>query len=278
MKENIFSPFSVSMCVYEKDNPNWFKEAINSILNQTVLPQEIVLVVDGPVPKELDNIICEFETNKLFNVVRLKENQGHGIARRYGLEKCKNDIVALMDSDDICVHDRFEQQLSIINNQNIDIIGGDIAEFIDNPANIVGYRVLPCHDKELKEYAKSRCPFNQMTVMFKKRSVEKAGGYLDWYCNEDYYLWIRMIQHNFTMANTGTVLVNMRVGNDLYQRRGGWKYFKSEAKLQHYMLKNEMISIFRYFMNINKRLIVQVLLPNKMRSWVYQNFARKKRK
>lgn len=267
--------FSVSMCVYGKDHPEWFKIAVESVLNQSAKPSEIVLVVDGPVPPELDAVIRKYECNDIFTIIRFAENQGHGNARRAGLEACKNELVALMDADDICVETRFEQQLKMFKDSNADIIGGNISEFIDFKDNVVAYRNVPISDEAIKRYIKKRCPFNQMTVMFRKSVVQKAGGYIDWYCNEDYYLWIRMAQNNCVMANTGTILVHARVGKDMYSRRGGKKYFASEARLQKYMFDNNVIGLTTYITNVCKRFIVQMLLPNRVRGWVFQKFARK---
>jgi hypothetical protein len=115
-----------------------------------------------------------------------------------------------------------------------------------------------------------------MTVMYKKSAVENAGGYLDWFWNEDYYLWIRMLEKNSVFANTGTVLVNVRTGRDMYRRRGGMKYFKSEARLQRYMLQKHIIGVGTYCSNWTKRFIVQVLLPNRIRGWVFRRLARSK--
>ena len=121
---------------------------------------------------------------------------------------------------------------------------------------------------------KKRCPFSQMSVMLKKSDVQAVGGYIDWYCEEDYYLWVRMAQAGMKFANIEDLLVNVRVGLDMYNRRGGLRYFKSEAKLQKYMLKNKIIGLPTYLVNVTKRLIVQVLLPNRVRGWVYRAFAR----
>lgn len=266
--------FSVAMCVYGGDNAEHFSRAVDSILNQTYLPDEVVLVVDGPVPDLLDEIICKYEEKAFFNVIRFEENQGHGNARRAGLIACRNDVVALMDADDISLPNRFEEQIKYLEQDKIDIVGGNISEFIGDENNIVAYRKVPLTDSEIKEYMKKRCPFNQMTVMFRKAIYEKAGGYIDWYCDEDYYLWLRMMQKGAVFANTGSILVNVRVGADMYRRRGGIKYFKSEAKLQKYMFDNKIIGFATYVMNISKRLIVQVFMPNSIRGWVFKKFAR----
>lgn len=275
-----YPPFSVSMCVYKGDNAEWFESALNSIMNQSVQPSEIVLVVDGPIPEETEYVLerfekaCEGIIN--FKVIRLERNSGHGIARRTSVANCGNELVALMDADDIASSDRFECELSFFLKQDIDLVGGDIAEFIGHVDNVVGYRKVPTTNADICKYIKKRCPFNQMTVMFRKTAYEKAGGYLDWYCDEDYYLWIRMMLAGCKFANTGTIMVNVRVGEDMYRRRGGIKYFRSEAKLQKYMLDKKIISLGRYLINVSERLVLQVLMPNSIRGFIFKKFAREK--
>lgn len=267
---------SVSMCVYGGDKPEWFKSAVDSVLNQTYSPAEIVLVVDGSVPNDLDTIISEYEKNPLFNVIRLENQQGHGNARRIGLNACKFKHIALMDSDDICDFNRFEKQINLfIENPNLDVVGGNIAEFIDDESNIIDYRVVPNKGTDIYEYLKKRCPFNQMTVMFKKESVQIAGGYLDWFCNEDYYLWIRMYLNKMNFANLNDVLVKVRVGPDMYKRRGGWKYFFSEFKLQKYMLSKGVIGMSLFLKNVFSRFVIQIMMPTSLRGFVFKHFARK---
>ena len=269
--------FSVSMCVYGGDNSEWFQTAVESILNQSLKPDEVVLVVDGPIPDELNEIVKIYERNPIFNVIRLEKNQGHGNARRMGLDNCKNELVAIMDADDISKSDRFEKQIEEFKkNQSLDIVGGNITEFIDDEKNIVAERVVPADDAEIKAYMKKRCPMNLVSVMFKKTSVESVGGFIDWYCEEDYYLWLRMALAEMRFANVSDILVNVRVGKDMYKRRGGWKYYKSEAKLQKYMLKHKIINFPTYLSNKTKRFIVQVLMPNNLRGWVFKKFARGK--
>lgn len=269
--------FSVSMCVYGKDEPEHFQTAVESVVCQTVPPTEIVLVADGPVPEALDDIIKKYESDERFHVIRLPENRGHGNARRIGLENCKYDLVALMDADDISVKDRFAKQLACFSeDESLTIVGGNIAEFVGHPENTVGKRIVPESDEEIKKYMKKRCPMNQVTVMFRKQDILEAGGYLDWYGNEDYYLWVRLFLRGKIFYNIQEILVNVRVGAEMYQRRGGKKYFASEAKLQKLMLNQKMISAPLYVCNVLKRLIVQVLLPNKIRGWVFRKFAREK--
>lgn len=269
--------FSVCMSVYKNDNAKDFIDAVQSIFNQTCPPNDIVLVVDGPVP---DTIVQAIDSQKddipVMNVIWLEKNMGHAIARQTGLEAAKNNLVAVMDSDDISVHNRFEKQLKAFETHpDVTVVGGIINEFIGTTENIVGTRIVPENDVDIKDYLKSRCPMNLVTVMLKKDDVMKVGGYQDWYCEEDYYLWIRLTMSGYKFYNIQENLVNVRVGEEMYQRRGGMRYFKSEAKFQKYMWKNGIITFPKYCYNVLLRLILQVLMPNRLRGWVFQTFARK---
>lgn len=276
---NKHEPFSVAISVYKSDNPIYFDRALSSITDlQTIKPDEVVLVVDGPVSKDIDLVIKKYEDKyPFFNVIRLETNGGLGNALKIAVENAKYDLIARMDSDDVSVNTRFAEQLSFfVNNPDIDIVGGDITEFIDKESNVVGKRSVPKSNYEIREYMKTRCAMNHVSVMYKKASVINAGGYQDWFWNEDYYLWIRMWLNGAKFANTGTVLVNVRVGEEMYQRRGGAKYFNSEKGLQDYMLQHNMINYITYLNNVGKRFVVQKLLSNKIRGWVFRTFARKK--
>lgn len=271
------TPFSVAISVYKSDDPKFFDRALFSITEmQTIKPDEIVLVVDGPVCEELNRVIEKYERlYSIFHIIRLEKNGGLGNALKIAVESSKCDLIARMDSDDVSLPTRFEQQLRYFEEHpEVDIVGGDITEFIGDESNIVGKRVVPKSNEEIREYMRRRCAFNHMSVMYKRNAVQGAGGYQDWFCNEDYYLWIRMWLNHAVFANTGSILVNVRVGKEMYQRRGGWKYFKSEAKLQSFMLKKGVIRVPRYLVNVSERLILQVLMPNKVRGWVFRTFAR----
>lgn len=267
--------YSVLMSLYKKEKPEYLRLSIDSMLNQTVKPDEIVLVEDGPLTEELYAVLDEYG-DKLTRI-RNKKNLGLGLALNVGLKACRNELVARMDTDDISKTERCEKQLHYFEQHSeTDIVGGDIAEFIGDESNIVGKRVVPQTNEEIREYMKKRCAFNHMSVMYKKGSVQAAGGYQDWFWNEDYYLWIRMLLNGAVFANTGTVLVDVRTGKEMYQRRGGKKYFKSEVRLQWFMLKNHLIGFPRCILNVAQRLILQVLMPSKVRGIVFRTFARQR--
>lgn len=271
--------FSVVTSVYRNDKPEFVREALDSMLvNQAVKPSEIVLVQDGPVPSTLELLLFEYEKkySDVIHMIRLEKNGGLGNALRLGVENALYDIVARMDSDDICLPDRFEKQLRYLEQHSeCDIVGGQMTEFIGDASNIVGKRVVPEDNEAIYKFMKSRCALNHVTVMFRKKTVLRVGNYQDWFWNEDYYLWVRMMMSGCVFANLPDVLVNVRSGEDQYARRGGMKYFKSELGIQKLMLDNHLINRGGYFINVVKRLIVQLLLPNWLRGWVFRTFARK---
>lgn len=266
--------YSVLMSLYRKECPDYFRLALDSMLSQTVKPDEIVLVEDGPLTSELYDVIEKYKPH--LKIVKNEKNLGLGLALNKGVKVCRNELVARMDTDDIAKPDRCGKQLLFFEeNPTTSILGGQIEEFIDTTSNVVGRRIVPNSDIELKKYIKKRCPFNHMSVMFRKSDVLEVGNYQDWFCNEDYYLWIRLALADKKFANLSDILVDVRVGADMYQRRGGWKYYKSEKALQKLMLDKRMIGVFRYFINVSERFILQVLMPNWLRGFVFRKLARK---
>ena len=276
--KSVNTSFSVAMAVYRNDNAVDFAEAVRSIYDsQIVKPSEIIIVIDGPIPESLETTLESLKKDiGIIKFVRFEKNQGHAAVRQAGLEAASFDLVAVMDADDISVPQRFEMQLeAFAKHPEASVIGGQIKEFIEKPSNVVGERIVPEKDDEIKQYLKSRCPMNLVTVMYRKKDVAAVGGFMDWYCEEDYYLWIRLAENGYKFFNVSDNLVNVRVGKEMYQRRGGWKYFKSEARLQAYMLKHGVISLPRYIYNTLGRFVVQVAMPNRLRGFIFQKFFRK---
>lgn len=270
-------PFTVAMSVYKNDDPHNFRIAVHSIFDQqTARPSEIVLVKDGPIPEELEAVVQELCSEiPVMKVVPFEVNRGHAAARQGGLESANNELVAIMDADDIAVPTRFEMQLkAFVEHPEATVIGGNIDEFVGVTSNVVGSRIVPEEDDAVKEYLKSRCPLNLVTVMYKKSKVQEVGGFIDWYCEEDYYLWIRLALAGHKFYNVQEKFVDVRVGEEMYQRRGGIKYFKSEAKLQKYMWKHGIIGFPKYLYNTAIRFAVQVAMPNWLRGWTFRKFAR----
>mgnify|MGYP004468353943 FL=1 len=272
--------FSVITSVYHNDTPDFVRMALDSMLvHQTLKPSEVVLVRDGVVPDKLEALIAEYETmyHDIVHVIRLEKNGGLGKAMKLGVEVAQNDIIARMDSDDICSPNRFELQLKYLElHPNVDIIGGQMTEFIDTPDNIIGKRIVPCDNEDIYDFMKNRCALNHVTVMFRKEAVLKVGNYQDWFWNEDYYLWVRMMIAKCKFANVPDVLVNVRSGADQYARRGGRKYYESEKGIKKLQLDNKMITKMEYRYFVSQRYILQILMPNWLRGWVFRKLARNK--
>jgi glycosyltransferase involved in cell wall biosynthesis len=194
---------------------------------------------------------------------------GHGVARRTGLEHCTHDFVAIADADDVNVPTRFEKQMTLFENDpQLDAVSSGCYHFADTINDVLYEETLPETDAEIKDFLKKRCPLCQASTMFRKSKVDEAGGYQDWYHAEDYYLWIRMFLCGATFQNTKESLLYVRSNPDYVNRRGGWKYFKSLARLFGYMYKHNVIGLGDYVFNVTSRFVAQVLLPNGMRGWL----------
>lgn len=269
--------YSVLMSVYYKDNVDWLKESIESILNQTIKTNDFVIIKDGKLTKELDEAI-EVYNNKysdVFTVKQLPKNLGLGPALSEGILKCKNEWIARMDSDDICVKDRIEKEIKIIESNDIDIVGSNIAEFIDNIKNIKAYRKLPETDEQIKKYARRRNPFGHPSVMLRKSKVLEAGNFRSYYLCEDYDMWIRMIEKNAKCYNIQEDLVYMRINENFYKRRGGIKYLKSILKFKREQYKKNFFSLKDYLITSFASIIV-CLSPNFIREIFYKKILRNK--
>lgn len=268
--------FSVLISIYKNEKGEYFKAALESIVNQTLKPNEIVIVKDGPIGIELDSIIEELSSvyDGKLNVVSLDKNVGLGLALNVGIEKCTYEIIARMDSDDICVKDRFEKQINeFILDKDLDVVGSNINEFYTSIDKVKAIKKVPEFQEEIFKYAKRRNPMNHMTVMFKKNSVVKAGNYMHMLYCEDYYLWARMLMAGCKFKNIQTPLVFARTGLDMYKRRGGKIYIKSEYNLQKSLNNIGLINIIQCYINIIMRSFPR-LIPNKLREIIYLKLLR----
>lgn len=226
--------YSVLMSVYYREKPEYLRQSMNSILNQSVPTDDFVLVCDGPLTEELDAVIesMQREYPYILHVVRLETNAGLGNALNTGIKFCKNDIVARMDSDDIARPDRCERQLTIFEqNPEIGMVSGIVEEFTTDPSIIDARRVPPEKHEDILKFAKKRNPFNHPCIMYRRSAVEAAGGYQEIFLLEDYFLWVRMLLNGTIGYNIQEPLIWMRAGSDMYKRRAGMKYAKAQVRL-----------------------------------------------
>lgn len=268
--------FSVLLSLYIKEQPSSLIQSLNSLFSQTLLPTEIVLVKDGPLTKELDTIVSDYERcYSILKVVALAQNQGLGRALNEGLKHCSYDLVARMDTDDIAKPNRFEKQVRVFNEHpEIDICSAWIDEFEGDLTHIISTRKLPETHNEIARYAQVRCPINHPVVMFRKKAVLEAGGYQHFPLFEDYYLWIRMLVNGAKFYNIQESLLYFRFSPAMFKRRGGWKYAMDELHFQSLLRQKKFISWSTYIKNVVIRLVTR-LMPNRLRAFVYKKMLRK---
>lgn len=267
--------YSVLMSVYNREKPENLRVSIESMMSQTLPPGEFVLVCDGELDEKLNDVIrWAKETWKdVFVCIRLKEHLGLGEALKEGVLHCKYSYIARMDSDDVSVPDRCKLQMQVMQKGNFAIVGGSVQEFRKKPGDMKSYRISPETQEEILEYAKGRNPFNHPCVMLKKEAVLAAGNYQDFSDFEDYHLWIRMLEQGARGYNLQKVLLYMRIGNGMYERRGGFLYVKSIVHFQKYMREIHYIGNLRFMCNCMLRIFMSII-PKCMREYFYRRFLR----
>lgn len=271
--------YSVLMSIYEKEKAPFFRMAAESMLNQTIPPKEIVLVCDGPLGANLEAEIgmLKKRCGSALKILRIPSCKGLGNALRVGVEKCSCELVARMDTDDIAVPNRMESQLSLLKAEDdIAVVGGQIAEFWSSPDQVTAYRRVPCSSDDIRQYAARRNPMNHMTVTFRRDAVLSAGNYREFDRFEDYDLWARMLALHYRFQNLDQVLVYARVAPDTYRRRGGMDYFRQTIQMQKQLRRSGIVGAVGSGRNLAVRFIGTVLLPNRLRSVVYQRHLRSK--
>lgn len=231
---NEMTGFSVLMSVYCKEKPEYLKAAVESVVHQTLMPNEIILVEDGPLTEELNDLIHELKTQyEILNPIQLPENVQLGRALAEGVKNCQYDLIARMDTDDIAVNNRFELQYAYMQEHpEVAVLGGYIEEFDDQDEDYHKIKSMPLAHEELKQYAKFRNPINHMTVMYRKKAILESGNYAHFPFLEDYELWSRVLSKGYVFANIPHVLVHARTNAGIYERRGGKEYCKTYMKLR----------------------------------------------
>lgn len=228
--------YSVLMSVYHKEKPEFLKCSIESMINQSLKPDEIVIVKDGKLTDELDEVIEIYKKKypKLFTIISLEKNIGLGLALNEGLKICRNELVARMDTDDISLENRCELQVNEFKkNPQLTIVGCIINEFYDTPNNIVSSRVVPETHEEILEFSRKRSPFNHPTVMYKKTDVLECGGYRDINRKEDIDLFVRMLNRGYKSMNINKPLLLYRSNEDNFQRRKNWTNCKNSIQVTY---------------------------------------------
>ncbi len=266
--------YSVLMSIYDGEQPEFLRQSLDSLAAQNLRADQVVVVKDGPLKKNLESMLESYGDVLPITTVQLEQRRGLGPALRAGLSACGNEIVARMDSDDICLPQRFERQLAFLeSNPHVAVVGTAIGEFTDDPGTIAAIRRPPCESARVRRFAKFRNPLNHMTVIFRRSAVLAAGGYRDFPGLEDYDLWVRMLARGMEIRNLPEILVLARCGSGMAKRRGGLAYARSELRLYRQFQNIGFISAPEFALSVLVRIPVRVM-PALLRPIVYRKFLR----
>jgi glycosyltransferase involved in cell wall biosynthesis len=266
--------FTVLLSLYCKESPDYLNYCLQSIADNTLRPDQVIIVYDGEVGEQLEAVVDKYTLRLPIEVVRITKNIGLGNALNYGLSFSTNDVVIRMDTDDKCLSCRFEKQISYLEQHpQVVLLGSAVEEFDESMKYSQGIRFSESSHLKIKEYAKKRNPFNHMSVVFKKSVIEKVGGYQHHYYMEDYNLWLRVIASGYLTYNSPEVLVYVRAGKSMIGRRKGIKYILSEIKLANIKRKLKIDSFFGVITVAILRIIPR-FLPTALLKYFYA-FLRK---
>lgn len=272
MKKN---DLSAVMSVYKNDSPVFFQQAIDSVLKQTLQPKEFIIVVDGPVGNDLNDVIALAELHPYVKIVRLEQNCGAGAARKIAIRECTTEFVALMDADDICIEDRFEIQMHEFNDENIGVVGGRIEEFKIEPGDLGIIRDNPTTPEEIYSFGKWRNPINHVTLMYRMSHYNLVGGYSNVRHIEDWELISRFLVNQVSILNIPKTLVHVRSSNAMVVRRRKWPKFFGRMAVFWVMYRNKYFGLHNYLGNVLIFVVLR-LLPAWITANLYKNVLRKK--
>lgn len=266
--------YSVLMSLYKKENPEYLRLAIDSMLNQTVAPDEIVLVEDGPLTDELYAVLDEYP---MLHRIKNETNLGLGLALNVGLKECRNELVARMDTDDCSKPERCEKQLErFLAKPYLTIVGSHIDEFVNDTSNVISQRIVPTTSEEIYNFAKKRSAFNHPAVMYSKTAVLENKGYADLKRNQDVDLFGRMQFEGYKAENIDESLLWFRSSDELAKRRKSWQNTWSYIATIRRFWKMGYSSFIDYLM-VGIAQVGMFLLPTKVQSYVYKKFLRKQK-
>ena len=274
------SKYSILMSVYEKENPEFLIHSVESMLSQTMPPEQFVIVKDGPLTPELDGVLDKYAQQhpNLFTIVPLVENSGLAVALDTGLEHCRNELVARMDSDDISLPERCEKQLArFASNSKLTVLGSNIDEFSDSPDNIKRSRVVPSEYEQILKRIRRREPFNHPTIMFKKSEVIRCGGYGTLRRCQDFDLFSRMMNMGCYAENINESLLLFRANESNYKRRKGKKSTEGYMTVMKLNYKRGFCS-WTDMLYARTAQFALAVMPTGLMKWVSNTFLRKKKK
>jgi glycosyltransferase involved in cell wall biosynthesis len=267
---------SVVMAVYKNDNDLFFKEAVKSLLQQTYLPSEIIIVVDGYVNTNIDDVLHQLASNNLIKIIKLPENKGLANALNVGIKSAKYDLIARMDADDICFPDRFEKQIEYIIKENLDIVGGQIIEFGIDIQDVISERKVPLNHADIIDFMKLRSPLSHPSIIFRKELFNSIDGYdVNLFPLDDYDFFVRAYLKGFKFGNVKDNILWFRLGSqaEAITRRHGILYAKNEFKMFKKFLKMGFYNYSEFFKVVLLKIPLRVI-PFPVFKFIYYKYFR----
>lgn len=277
MENLTLPPYSILMSVYGGEQPGYFRKSLQSIYEQTYKADEVIVICDGPLTDELNAVLDEYteKLNGSLKTVKLPEKSGTAHCANTGLARCSNEYIMKMDSDDICLPDRAERQMTFLTQHpDIDILGGYIEEFKSDTGENLGIRKTPSDDAEIRKFAKRRAPFNNQTLVYKKTIAEKIGGYCDDLKRcEDYDFMVRMLIEGAKSANLPEVLVKYRVNPANLSRRRNYINTKSFIAVRKKIYKMGYSSFWDFIIPCCGQILL-FITPSFLTGFLYKKILR----
>jgi len=266
--------FTVLLPIYQRDDlEKRFSDVVESIYKNTILPDQCVVLIDGSLNNSFKQIVIQNKSKYNYQIFESGKKIGLSEILNIGIKLSRCDWIVRADGDDINFSNRFETLKKYMTN-NWDLVGSYVVE-LDLTNNNSMIKKLPLNFKEIKRYAKFRNPFNHMSVAFRKTSAEKVNCYPHLYLKEDYGLWIKMIMADYNCINIDQVLVEVNAGRDMYIRRGGYQYIKSEYLLYKFKISSNLCNFFEATIYVIIRIFF-LIIPNFLKIFLYKKLLRNK--
>ena len=247
-------------------------DCLNSLINQSLRPSEIIIVKDGVLNFSLEKI-CDSMDFDNFKIITLDINNGLANALNEGLKHCSFELVARMDSDDICHSNRLEKQAYFMEiNPEVVVSSGAVDEYDENMESLIFTKKVPIKNSDILKFSKRRNPINHPATIFRKSIIESVGGYPLLQKGQDYALWSLLLVKDYKLGNLEDSLVKIRTGNDFYKRRG-LEFFKFEIKLLKYQKEIGFLSSIDFLLNFLIRFITRLVGRN-IKHIIYSSIRR----
>ena len=272
MKKEIKN-FSLIMSVYNGTNPYLLSESLKSLLYQRYIPEEILIMFDGPLNSRISFLLNSFIYKNQYNlkIRKFTNKKNLGIVKSYNylINHVNNKLIAIHDSDDCSHYQRFYYQYNFLDiNKSYSVVGSNVYENFINEFK-KKTKKMPISNSSIKKRCKYSNPMNHPTIMFRKKDLIKFK-YKNFYRMEDYYLWIRMIKKNKLFSNSNKNLELLKIVNNFFKRRGGVKIlfyeFKIQKKLYLAKFNSLILSVFLIFLKCIYH-ITPFFLKKKLRSF-----------